>query len=132
MIQLHSGSWVIWLEHILYTGAYSLHGRLEDAVALREHIVTMKIWLRCDEHSSTLMSLHILACVYSRQRRYQEAAALKEVLLTKRLSLGQDEDHRHTIWILNNLVLDYYHLGETFGSFGSSNEGVGEVEPDLW
>ena len=91
-------------------GAYREAGRLEEAIALFEQVLTDRTRVLGEDHPHTLASRNNLAYVYKRVGRLEEAIALYERVLTDRTRvLG--EDHPDTLTSRNNLASAYHAAG---------------------
>ena len=91
-------------------GAYREAGRLEEAIALYEQVLTDHTRVLDEDHPDTLTSRHNLAGAYREAGRLEEAIALFEQVLTDRTRvLG--EDHPHTLASRNNLAYVYKRVG---------------------
>ena len=91
-------------------GAYREAGRLEEAIALYEQVLTDRTRVLGEDHPHTLASRNNLAYVYKRVGRLEEAIALYERVLTDRTRvLG--EDHPDTLTSRNNLASAYHAAG---------------------
>ena len=91
-------------------GAYREAGRLEEAIALFEQVLTDRTRVLGEDHPDTLASRNNLAYVYKRVGRLEEAIALYERVLTDRTRvLG--EDHPDTLTSRNNLASAYHAAG---------------------
>ena len=91
-------------------GAYREAGRLEEAIALYEQVLTDRTRVLDEDHPDTLTSRHNLAGAYREAGRLEEAIALFEQVLTDRTRvLG--EDHPHTLASRNNLAYAYQEAG---------------------
>ena len=91
-------------------GAYREAGRLEQAIALFEQVLTDRTRVLGEDHPDTLASRNNLAYVYKRVDRLEEAIALYEQVLTDRTRvLG--EDHPDTLTSRNNLASAYHAAG---------------------
>ena len=87
-------------------GAYREAGRLEEAIALFEQVLTDRTRVLGEDHPHTLASRNNLACAYQEAGRLGQAIALYEQVLTDRTRvLG--EDHPDTLASRNNLAYVY-------------------------
>ena len=93
-------------------GAYEGAGRLGEAIALYEQVLTDRIRIRVlgEDHPDTLTSRNNLAGAYREAGRLTEAIALYEQVLTDRTRvLG--EDHPDTLTSRHNLAGAYREAG---------------------
>ena len=91
-------------------GAYREAGRLTEAIALYEQVLTDRTRVLGEDHPHTLASRHNLAGAYQEAGRLTEAIALYEQVLTDRTRvLG--EDHPHTLASRHNLAGAYQEAG---------------------
>ena len=91
-------------------GAYREAGRLTEAIALYEQVLTDRIRVLGEDHPDTLASRHNLAYSYHAAGRLTEAIALFEQVLTDHTRvLG--EDHPHTLTSRHNLAYSYHAAG---------------------
>ena len=91
-------------------GAYEGAGRLGEAIALYEQVLTDRTRVLGEDHPDTLTSRHNLAGAYREAGRLGEAIALYEQVLTDRTRvLG--EDHPNTLTSRNNLAGAYREAG---------------------
>ena len=90
--------------------AYQEAGRITEAIALLEQVLTDSIHLLGEDHASTLSSRNNLAGAYLSAGRITEAITLFEQVLTDSIRiLGQD--HPHTLISCNNLANAYREAG---------------------
>ena len=102
------------LEHIQGAAAiayaYLSAGRITEAIALYEKVITDRTRILGQDHPHTLTSRNNLAGAYREAGRITEAIALLEQVLTDRTRiLGQD--HPHTLTSRNNLAGAYRETG---------------------
>ena len=91
-------------------GAYREAGRLTEAIALYEQVLTDCVRILGEDHPDTLISRHNLAGAYQKAGRLTEAIALYEQVLTDHTRvLGQD--HPHTLTSRHNLAYAYQEAG---------------------
>ena len=91
-------------------GAYESAGRLTEAIALYEQVLTDRTRVLGEDHPDTLASRHNLAYSYHAAGRLTEVIALYEQVLTDRTRvLG--EDHPDTLTSRNNLAYAYREAG---------------------
>ena len=90
--------------------AYQEAGRITEAIALLEQVLSDSIHLLGEDHASTLSSRNNLAGAYLSAGRITEAITLFEQVLTDSIRvLGQD--HPHTLAWRNNLANAYRKAG---------------------
>ena len=90
--------------------AYQEAGRITEAIALLEQVLSDSIHLLGEDHASTLSSRNNLAGAYLSAGRITEAITLFEQVLTDSIRiLGQD--HPHTLISCNNLANAYREAG---------------------
>ena len=90
--------------------AYREAGRLGQAIALYEQVLTDRIRVLGEDHPDTLTSRNNLAGAYQEAGRLGQAIALFEQVLTDRVRvLG--EDHPDTLASRNNLAYVYKRVG---------------------
>ena len=90
--------------------AYREAGRLGEAIALYEQVLTDRTRVLGEDHPHTLASRHNLAYAYHAAGRLTEAIALYEQVLTDRTRvLG--EDHPDTLASRHNLAYAYHAAG---------------------
>ena len=102
------------LEHmrgaVAIASAYVSTGRLSEAIALLEQLLTDSIRVLGEDHPNTLTSRNNLAGAYESAGRLTEAITLYEQLLTDCVRvLG--EDHPNTLTSRNNLAATYRSAG---------------------
>ena len=90
--------------------AYQEAGRITEAIALLEQVLSDSIHLLGEDHASTLSSRNNLANAYQEAGRITEATALHEQVLTDRIRL-LGEDHASTLSSRNNLAGAYLSAG---------------------
>ena len=90
--------------------AYQEAGRITEAIALLEQVLSDSIHLLGEDHASTLSSRNNLANAYQEAGRITEATALHEQVLTDRIRL-LGEDHASTLSSRNNLANAYQEAG---------------------
>ena len=90
--------------------AYQEAGRITEAIALLEQVLSDSIHLLGEDHASTLSSRKNLANAYQEAGRITEATALHEQVLTDRIRL-LGEDHASTLSSRNNLAGAYLSAG---------------------
>ena len=90
--------------------AYQEAGRITEAIALLEQVLSDSIRLLGEDHASTLSSRNNLANAYQEAGRITEATALHEQVLTDRIRL-LGEDHASTLSSRNNLANAYASTG---------------------
>ena len=91
-------------------GAYREAGRLGQAIALYEQVLTDRIRVLDEDHPDTLTSRNDLAGAYREAGRLGQAIALYEQVLTDRVRvLG--EDHPNTLTSRHNLAYAYREAG---------------------
>ena len=117
-------------------GAYEGAGRLGQAIALYEQVLTDRTRVLDEDHPDTLTSRHNLAGAYREAGRLGQAIALYEQVLTDRTRvLG--EDHPDTLTSRNNLAGAYREagrLGQAIAVYEQvltdSTRVLGEDHPD--
>ena len=93
-------------------GAYREAGRLTEAIALYEQVLTDRTRVLGEDHPDTLTSRHNLAGAYREAGRLGQAIALYEQVLTDRIRIRVlGEDHPHTLTSRNNLAGAYREAG---------------------
>ena len=102
------------LEHMqgadAIASAYVSTGRLSEAIALLEQVLTDCVRVLGEDHPDTLASRNNLAGAYHAAGRLTEAITLYEQVLPDRIRvLG--EDHPSTLTIRNNLAATYRSAG---------------------
>ena len=90
--------------------AYQEAGRITEAIALLEQVLSDSIHLLGEDHASTLSSRNNLANAYQEAGRITEATALHEQVLTDCIRL-LGEDHASTLSSRNNLANAYASTG---------------------
>ena len=90
--------------------AYQEAGRITEAIALLEQVLSDSIHLLGKDHASTLSSRNNLANAYQEAGRITEATALHEQVLTDRIRL-LGKDHASTLSSRNNLAGAYLSAG---------------------
>ena len=91
-------------------GAYQKAGRLTEAIALYEQVLTDHTRVLGQDHPHTLTSRHNLAYAYQEAGRLEEAIALLEQVLTDRTRvLG--EDHPDNLTSRHTLAYAYQEAG---------------------
>ena len=91
-------------------GAYREAGRLTEAIALYEQVLTDRTRVLGEDHPDTLASRNDLARAYESAGRLGQAIALYEQVLPDRIRvLG--EDHPDTLTSRNNLAYAYREAG---------------------
>ena len=90
--------------------AYQEAGRITEAIALLEQVLSDSIHLLGEDHASTLSLRNNLANAYQEAGRITEATALHEQVLTDRIRL-LGEDHASTLSSRNNLAGAYLSAG---------------------
>jgi tetratricopeptide (TPR) repeat protein len=97
--------------------------RRDEALELREQVLTLRRKVLGSEHPDTLRAMHGLALSYISLRRNNDALKLLEkVLPLRRKVLGPE--HPDTLWAMNDLALSY-------GSVGRYNDAVKFLEQVL-
>ena len=91
-------------------GAYESAGRLTEAIALYEQVLTDSTRILGEDHPDTLTSRNNLAGAYKSAGRLAEAIALYEQVLTDRIRI-LGEDHPDTLTSRNNLAGAYKSAG---------------------
>ena len=91
-------------------GAYKSAGRLTEAIALYEQVLTDRTRVLGEGHPHTLASCNNLAGAYESAGRLTEAITLYEQVLTDRTRI-LGEDHPHTLATRNNLAYAYQAAG---------------------
>ena len=93
-------------------GAYREAGRLTEAIALYEQVLTDRTRVLGEDHPDTLTSRHNLAGAYREAGRLGQAIALYEQVLTDRIRIRVlGEDHPDTLTLRNNLAGAYREAG---------------------
>lgn len=100
---------VLALQNNLAT-AYEKAGRLNEAIALFEQVLSDRIRILGDKHPDTLASRNNLAGAYLAANRPEESIALYEQVLTDRIGILSD-DHPDTLASRNNLAYAYQSIG---------------------
>ena len=100
---------VLALQNNLAT-AYEKAGRLNEAIALFEQVLSDRIRIVGDKHPDTLASRNNLAGAYLAANRPEESIALYEQVLTDRIGILSD-DHPDTLASRNNLAYAYQSIG---------------------
>ena len=90
--------------------AYQEAGRITEAIALLEQVLSDSIHLLGEDHASTLSSRNNLANAYASTGHIIKAIALYEQVLTDRIRL-LGEDHPSTLSSRNNLAGAYLSAG---------------------
>ena len=90
--------------------AYQEAGRITEAIALLEQVLSDSIHLLGEDHASTLSSRNNLANAYQEAGRITEATALHEQVLTDCIRL-LGKDHASTLSSRNNLANAYASTG---------------------
>ncbi|WP_418912859.1 tetratricopeptide repeat protein, partial [Actinomyces bouchesdurhonensis] len=90
--------------------AYQEAGRITEAIALLEQVLSDSIHLLGEDHASTLSSRNNLANAYASTGHIIKAIALYEQVLTDRIRL-LGEDHPSTLSSRNNLANAYREAG---------------------
>jgi tetratricopeptide (TPR) repeat protein len=90
---------------------YSMAGKEEEALEMRQKMVSTRKSLVGEDHLDTLRSIRNLAISCSNLGRHEEALALEEEVVGKqRRILG--EHHADTLSSIHNLALSYSNLGK--------------------
>ena len=90
--------------------AYQEAGRITEAIALLEQVLTDCVRVLGEDHPNTLISRNNLANAYQEAGRITEATALHEQVLTDRIRL-LGKDHASTLSSRNNLANAYASTG---------------------
>ena len=91
-------------------GAYREAGRLGQAIALYEQVLTDRIRVLHEDHPDTLTSRNDLAVAYESAGRLAEAIALYEQVLTDLVRI-LGNNHPNTLTSRNNLAVAYESAG---------------------
>ena len=117
-------------------GAYESAGRLTEAIALYEQVLTDSTRILGEDHPDTLTSRNNLAGAYKSAGRLAEAIALYEQVLTDRIRI-LGEDHPDTLTSRNNLAGAYKSAGRLAEAIAlyeqllpDSTHILGEEHPD--
>ena len=100
---------ILALQNNLAT-AYEKAGRLNEAIALFEQVLSDRIRILGDKHPDTLASRNNLAGAYLAANRPEKSIALYEQVLTDRIGILSD-DHPDTLASRNNLAYAYQSIG---------------------
>ena len=92
------------------TKAYVSAGRLSEAIALLEQVLTDCVRILGEDHPDTLASRNNLAAAYESAGRLTKAITLYEHVLTDRIHI-LGEDHPDTLTSRNNLAAAYHSAG---------------------
>ena len=93
-------------------GVYESAGRLTEAIALYEQVLTDRTRILGEDHPDTLTSRNNLAGAYREAGRLREAITLYEQVLTDRIRIRiLGEDHPDTLTSRNNLAGAYRAAG---------------------
>ena len=90
--------------------SYQEAGRNDEAIKLREEVLTLDRKVLGPEHPDTLSAMHNLAIAYFDSGRKDEALKLREEVLTLRRNVNGPE-HPDTLKAMATLALSYFDAG---------------------